>query len=148
MTFGACRNADRSPAALEFAAHLTQNARVPVVNAPRAVAAMAAELERLAYPRRSSPALGLVGDQHDGFAAAPQPAGEVPVGCVIVLDSEVVATAGSTVVLRSRTEETSEAVLEGIDASLAKKVLKRQLDRARADIIRGRISATLVGTRT
>jgi 3-hydroxybutyryl-CoA dehydrogenase len=57
--------------------------------------------------------------------------------------AEVVATAGSTVVLRSRTEETSEAVLEGIDASLAKKVLKRQLDRARADISRGRISATV-----
>jgi 3-hydroxybutyryl-CoA dehydrogenase len=56
--------------------------------------------------------------------------------------AEVVATAGSSVVLRSRTAETSEAVLEGIDRSLAKKVAKGQFDRAQADVIRGRISAT------
>jgi 3-hydroxybutyryl-CoA dehydrogenase len=57
--------------------------------------------------------------------------------------AEVVATAGSTVVLRSRTAETSAAVLEGIDKSLAKKVLKHQLDRAEAEAIRARISATV-----
>jgi 3-hydroxybutyryl-CoA dehydrogenase len=57
--------------------------------------------------------------------------------------AEVVATAGANVVLRSRTVETSVAVLEEIDRSLAKKVSKQVLDESDAAGIRQRISATV-----
>jgi 3-hydroxybutyryl-CoA dehydrogenase len=57
--------------------------------------------------------------------------------------AEVVATAGATVVLRSRTVETSRSVLEGIDVSLAKKVAKQVLSGQEAEAIRERISATV-----
>ena len=40
--------------------------------------------------------------------------------------AEVAATAGATVILRSRTLETADALLEGLDKSLAKKVVKHE----------------------
>lgn len=71
LIVNAIADADRSPAALEFAAQLTQNARVPVVNAPRAVAATgrvanAARLAAIAgviapaarHVHRDAPAIG------------------------------------------------------------------------------------------
>jgi 3-hydroxybutyryl-CoA dehydrogenase len=57
--------------------------------------------------------------------------------------AEVVATSGVTVILRSRTQETADAVLEGLEKSLAKKVTKEQLSQADAGTIRARVSATM-----
>jgi 3-hydroxybutyryl-CoA dehydrogenase len=57
--------------------------------------------------------------------------------------AEVAATAGATVILRSRTLETAKTLLEGLDKSLAKKVIKQGLSPDEATSIRGRVSATV-----
>jgi 3-hydroxybutyryl-CoA dehydrogenase len=57
--------------------------------------------------------------------------------------AEVVATSGATVVLRSRSQESLEAVLDSLEKSLAKKVLKQQHSHANADAIRARVTATV-----
>ncbi|MGC1419792.1 MAG: 3-hydroxyacyl-CoA dehydrogenase family protein [Acidimicrobiales bacterium] len=57
--------------------------------------------------------------------------------------AEVVATCGSTVVLRSRTQESVDSVLESLEKSLNKKVVKQQHSRANADAIRARVTATV-----
>lgn len=57
--------------------------------------------------------------------------------------AEVVATAGATVILRSRTAQTADAVLVGLEKSLAKKVSKQLHSHATAKIIRSRVSATM-----
>ena len=57
--------------------------------------------------------------------------------------AEVVATAGVRVIVRSRTSETADAVMDGLEKSLAKKVAKQLHSRANADIIRARVSATV-----
>ena len=57
--------------------------------------------------------------------------------------AEVVATSGATVELRSRSQESLEAVLDSLEKSLAKKVLKQQHSHANADAIRARVTATV-----
>ena len=57
--------------------------------------------------------------------------------------AEVVATAGATVILRSRTSQTADAVLVGLEKSLARKVAKQLHSHATANIIRSRVSATM-----
>jgi 3-hydroxybutyryl-CoA dehydrogenase len=57
--------------------------------------------------------------------------------------AEVVATAGVSVIVRSRTSETADAVMDGLEKSLAKKVVKQLHSRANADLIRARVSATV-----
>jgi 3-hydroxybutyryl-CoA dehydrogenase len=57
--------------------------------------------------------------------------------------AEVVATAGVSVIVRSRTSETADAVMDGLEKSLAKKVAKQLHSRANADLIRARVSATV-----
>jgi 3-hydroxybutyryl-CoA dehydrogenase len=57
--------------------------------------------------------------------------------------AEVVATAGVRVIVRSRTSETADAVMDGLEKSLAKKVAKQLHSRANADLIRARVSATV-----
>ncbi len=57
--------------------------------------------------------------------------------------AEVVATCGSTVVLRSRTQESVDSVLDSLERSLDKKVLKQLHSRANADAIRARVTATV-----
>jgi 3-hydroxybutyryl-CoA dehydrogenase len=57
--------------------------------------------------------------------------------------AEVVATAGVRVIVRSRTSETADAVMDGLEKSLTKKVAKQLHSRANADIIRARVSATV-----
>ena len=57
--------------------------------------------------------------------------------------AEVVATAGISVIVRSRTSETADAVMDGLEKSLTKKVAKQLHSRANADIIRARVSATV-----
>jgi 3-hydroxybutyryl-CoA dehydrogenase len=57
--------------------------------------------------------------------------------------AEVAATAGATVILRSRTVETADALLEGLEKSLTKKVVKQGLSQADAGSIRSRVSATV-----
>jgi 3-hydroxybutyryl-CoA dehydrogenase len=57
--------------------------------------------------------------------------------------AEVVATAGATVILRSRSIESADAVLVGLEKSLAKKVSKQLHSHATANIIRSRVSATM-----
>jgi 3-hydroxybutyryl-CoA dehydrogenase len=57
--------------------------------------------------------------------------------------AEVVATAGATVILRSRTAQTADAVLVGLEKSLAKKVSKQLHSHSTANIIRSRVSATM-----
>jgi 3-hydroxybutyryl-CoA dehydrogenase len=57
--------------------------------------------------------------------------------------AEVVATAGAAVILRSRTAQTADAVLVGLEKSLAKKVSKQLHSDATANIIRSRVSATM-----
>jgi 3-hydroxybutyryl-CoA dehydrogenase len=57
--------------------------------------------------------------------------------------AEVAATAGATVILRSRTIEAADALLEGLEKSLTKKVVKQGLSQADAGSIRSRVSATV-----
>jgi 3-hydroxybutyryl-CoA dehydrogenase len=57
--------------------------------------------------------------------------------------AEVAATAGATVILRSRTLETADALLEGLEKSLTKKVVKQGLSQSDAGSIRSRVSATV-----
>ena len=57
--------------------------------------------------------------------------------------AEVVATAGASVILRSRTQETLDTMLEGLEKSLAKQVEKQKHTQANADLIRSRVSTTM-----
>jgi 3-hydroxybutyryl-CoA dehydrogenase len=57
--------------------------------------------------------------------------------------AEVVATAGVSVIVRSRTSETADAVMDGLEKSLTKKVAKQLHSRANADLIRARVSTTV-----
>jgi 3-hydroxybutyryl-CoA dehydrogenase len=57
--------------------------------------------------------------------------------------AEVVATAGATVILRSRTLKTADAVLADLEKSLAKKVSKGVHSQDTAHTIRSRVSATM-----
>jgi 3-hydroxybutyryl-CoA dehydrogenase len=56
--------------------------------------------------------------------------------------AEVAAKAGVTVVLRSRKQETADAMLAALGKSLAKQVSRGKLDEAEADAVNGRVSAT------
>ena len=56
--------------------------------------------------------------------------------------AEVAARAGVTVVLRSRKQETADAMLAALGKSLAKQVSRGKLDEAEADAVNGRVSAT------
>lgn len=57
--------------------------------------------------------------------------------------AEVAAAAGATVVLRSRTQETVDAMLVGLEKSLARQVEKGKRTQAEADAIRSRVSTTM-----
>jgi 3-hydroxybutyryl-CoA dehydrogenase len=56
--------------------------------------------------------------------------------------AEVAARAGMTVVLRSRKQETADAMVTGLGRSLAKQVERGKLDEAEAAAVGGRVSAT------
>jgi 3-hydroxybutyryl-CoA dehydrogenase len=56
--------------------------------------------------------------------------------------AEVAAKAGSTVVLRSRKQESADAMVAALGASLAKQVGKGKLEEAEAEAVQGRVSAT------
>jgi 3-hydroxybutyryl-CoA dehydrogenase len=56
--------------------------------------------------------------------------------------AEVAAKAGVTVVLRSRKQETADAMLAGLEKSLAKQVAKGKLPEDDKTVIQGRVSAT------
>jgi 3-hydroxybutyryl-CoA dehydrogenase len=56
--------------------------------------------------------------------------------------AEVAAKAGSTVVLRSRKQESADAMVAALGASLAKQVSRGKLDEAEAEAVNGRVSAT------
>lgn len=56
--------------------------------------------------------------------------------------AEVAAKAGYEVVLRSRKQETADAMIAGLEKSLAKQVEKGRLEQADADAARSRVSAT------
>ncbi len=56
--------------------------------------------------------------------------------------AEVAAKAGVTVVLRSRKQETADAMVVSLDRSLDKQVGRGKLDEGEAKAIRGRVSAT------
>jgi len=56
--------------------------------------------------------------------------------------AEVAAKAGHTVVLRSRRQETADAMITGLEKSLAKQVERGRLEESARDEIRGRVSAT------
>jgi 3-hydroxybutyryl-CoA dehydrogenase len=56
--------------------------------------------------------------------------------------AEVAARGGMTVVLRSRKQETADAMVAGLERSLAKQVERGKLDNAEAAAVRGRVSAT------
>jgi 3-hydroxybutyryl-CoA dehydrogenase len=56
--------------------------------------------------------------------------------------AEVAARAGMTVVLRSRKQETADALVAGLGRSLAKQVKRGKLDEAEAEAVAGRVSAT------
>jgi 3-hydroxybutyryl-CoA dehydrogenase len=56
--------------------------------------------------------------------------------------AEVAARAGMTVVLRSRKQETADALVAGLGRSLAKQVERGKLDEAEAEAVAGRVSAT------
>ena len=56
--------------------------------------------------------------------------------------AEVSAAAGATVILRSRSQETADKMLAGLEKSLAKQVEKGKRTQEDADQIRARVSAT------
>ena len=56
--------------------------------------------------------------------------------------AEVAAKAGSTVVLRSRKQESADAMVAALSKSLAKQVSRGKLDEAEASAVEGRVSAT------
>jgi 3-hydroxybutyryl-CoA dehydrogenase len=56
--------------------------------------------------------------------------------------AEVAARAGMSVVLRSRKQETADALVAGLGRSLAKQVERGKLDEAEAAAVAGRVSAT------
>jgi 3-hydroxybutyryl-CoA dehydrogenase len=56
--------------------------------------------------------------------------------------AEVAAKAGSTVVLRSRKQESADAMVAVLGKSLAKQVSRGKLDEAEAGAVQGRVSAT------
>jgi 3-hydroxybutyryl-CoA dehydrogenase len=56
--------------------------------------------------------------------------------------AEVAARAGMTVVLRSRKQETADAVVAALGRSLAKQVERGKLDESEAAAVNGRVSAT------
>jgi 3-hydroxybutyryl-CoA dehydrogenase len=56
--------------------------------------------------------------------------------------AEVAAKAGSTVVLRSRKQESADAMVGALGTSLAKQVSRGKLDEAEAEAVQGRVSAT------
>jgi 3-hydroxybutyryl-CoA dehydrogenase len=56
--------------------------------------------------------------------------------------AEVAAKAGIDVVLRSRKQETADAMVAGLGKSLAKQVAKGRLDEAEASAVEGRVTAT------
>jgi 3-hydroxybutyryl-CoA dehydrogenase len=56
--------------------------------------------------------------------------------------AEVAARAGMTVVLRSRKQETADALVAGLGRSLAKQVERGKLDEAEAAAVAGRVRAT------
>ncbi|MPY93013.1 MAG: 3-hydroxybutyryl-CoA dehydrogenase, partial [Acidimicrobiia bacterium] len=56
--------------------------------------------------------------------------------------AEVAAKAGVTVVLRSRKQETADAMVAALSKSLAKQVERGKLDEAEATVVTGRVSAT------
>ena len=56
--------------------------------------------------------------------------------------AEVAAKAGTTVVLRSRKQETADAMLAALGRSLAKQVSRGKLDESDAEAIQGRVTAT------
>ena len=56
--------------------------------------------------------------------------------------AEVAAKAGVTVVLRSRKQETADAMVAALGKSLAKQVSRGKLDEAEAEVVGGRVSAT------
>src|SRR5262245_662731 len=56
--------------------------------------------------------------------------------------AEVAAKAGVTVVLRSRKQETADAMVAGLERSLARQIERGRLEEAEATAVRGRVSAT------
>jgi 3-hydroxybutyryl-CoA dehydrogenase len=56
--------------------------------------------------------------------------------------AEVAAKAGVTVVLRSRKQESADAMVAALGKSLAKQVDRGKLDQAEADAVQGRVSGT------
>jgi 3-hydroxybutyryl-CoA dehydrogenase len=56
--------------------------------------------------------------------------------------AEVAAKAGCSVVLRSRKQESADAMVAALGASLAKQVDRGKLDEAEAEKVQGRVSAT------
>ena len=56
--------------------------------------------------------------------------------------AEVSAAAGATVILRSRSQETADKMLAGLEKSLAKQVEKGKRSQEDADQIRASVSAT------
>ena len=56
--------------------------------------------------------------------------------------AEVAAKAGVQVVLRSRKQDTADAMVTSLEKSLAKQVERGKLEQADADAVRGRVSAT------
>jgi 3-hydroxybutyryl-CoA dehydrogenase len=56
--------------------------------------------------------------------------------------AEVAAKAGAEVVLRSRKQETADAMVVGLDRSLSRQVERNRLEEAEATAVRGRVSAT------
>src|ERR671916_1826192 len=56
--------------------------------------------------------------------------------------AEVAAKAGGTVVLRSRKQESADAMVAGLDKSLAKQVSRGKLDEAEAEAVKARVSGT------
>jgi len=56
--------------------------------------------------------------------------------------AEVAASAGCTVIVRSRSQATADGMIAGLEKSLAKQVERGKLEQAEADAVRARVKAT------
>src|SRR4029450_13797989 len=81
------------------------------------------------------------GKQSEGAKVAIKRIGIVGSGIMGSGVAEVAAKAGIEVVLRSRAQSTADAMVAGLDKSLAKQVERGKLDEGERDAVLGRVRA-------
>src|SRR5438552_15216146 len=92
-------------------------------------------------PRRAAVLAGNISASTGGGVMAIKRVGIVGSGIMGSGIAEVAARAGIEVVLRSRAQSTADAMVAGLEKSLAKQVERGKLDAAERDTVLGRVRA-------